>query len=97
MLSLSSWSLNFTIIKPNIIILKSFFKFIVVLTWTEKKLINLILILKNLNSVKTIKYSKALYIKLQLKAKIKIPKKLVITIIIIKNFNAKQKSKNVKV
>ena len=39
---------------------------------------------------RTIKYSKALHIKLQLK---KIPKKLILTIIIIKKFHALQKSK----
>ena len=48
-------------------------------------------------SAKTIKYSKALNIKLQLKAKIKIPTKLVITIIIITNFLAKLQSKEMKV
>ena len=54
------------------------------------------LVLNNLYSAKTIKYSQALYIKLQLKPNIKIPKKLVITIIIIKNFHAKLKSKKWK-
>ena len=48
-------------------------------------------------SAKTIKYSKALNIKLQLTAKIKIPTKLVITIIIITNFPAKLQSKEMKV
>lgn len=47
-------------------------------------------------SAKTIKYSKALNIKLQLTAKIKIPTKLVITIIIITNFLAKLQSKEKK-
>lgn len=47
-------------------------------------------------SAKTIKYSKALNIKLQLTAKIKIPTKLVI-IIIITNFLAKLQSKEMKV
>ena len=61
------------------------------------KLLLLKIIKKNLYSTKTLKYSKALYIRLQLTAKIKIPKKLVITITIIKNFHGKQNPKKMKV
>ena len=48
------------------------------------------IMIKNLHSTRTIKYSKALHIKLQLK---KNPKKLILTIIIIKKFHALRKSK----
>ena len=66
----------------------------VYLTWTEKILIlkNICIVLKLWNIQKHFTL-----IKLQLKAKIKIPKKLIITIIIIKNFHATLKSKKVKV
>ena len=50
----------------------------------------ILIMIKNLYSTRTIKYSKALHIKLQLK---KNPKKLILTIIIIKQFHALRKSK----
>ena len=50
----------------------------------------IMIMIKNLYSTRTIKYSKALHIKLQLK---KNPKKLILTIIIIKKFHALRKSK----
>ena len=53
----------------------------------------IMIMIKNLYSTRTIKYSKALHIKLQFK---KIPKKLIITIIIIKKFHALRNLKSLK-